>query len=114
MLIVEEIKQAVKFADITSEGSNKAKTLFYEIKIVLDSLGMIPFTDDLYDLFLDRVIQGMNRAFDSFDIETTSKFCKIRRTEDNFIVKCNLHNGTTVGIREAREKAIRFVLKEGV
>jgi len=111
MLKVEEIKQAVKFADgFYCENNKPLKEYCYFFGFEQDYSKPIIVPDEIdlgyYDLFLDRVIQGMNRIEEQEilhqkDCILAYGFC------DTF-----WHNGTTEGIREAREKAIRFVLNE--
>lgn len=115
MLTVEEIKQAVEFADgfeyIKGSGLNAIIcgrfATFPTTDINLGTLSGILWEGVYYDLFLDRVNQGMNRETEILitldDDELSIMIGMIASTTLK-------HNGTTEGIREAREKAIQFVL----
>lgn len=115
MLTTKEIKQAVE--RFKPDGFEILKDAMHFTQKCNDgrSIGywclLRDLENPLYDLFLDRCIQAVNRntgffihsIFNEYDIEHDY----IQDIDESF-----KHNGTTEGIREAREKAIRFVLSE--
>lgn len=64
---------------------------------------------DIYDLLLDRAIQGVNRDCSSIFIVQYGLQIVLGINNDE---ECFDHDGTTKGIREAREKALKYVKGE--
>ena len=112
MLTTEQIKEAVeRFNPDGFDLINDGDDIFEEWNIYIGGLYyLIDHIDDfVYDLFLDRVIQGINREF-KFQIHQLSGAIVILSSVERMITFG--HDGSTEGIREAREKAIVFVLEE--
>jgi len=114
MLTIEEIKQAVEFADgFYFENNKPLKEYCYFFGFEQDYSKPIIVPDEIdlgyYDLFLDRVIQGINRLGNT-PIINQERFNII--VVDAFEGEIFKHDCTTEGIREAREETIRFVLNE--
>lgn len=114
MLTVEEFKRAVEFAEGFEFDGVKLRlrgkvsgSLSY-----VKGCAVFWFSSlDILDLFLDRVIQGINNT-ERISINTTKDFIQVLLFSPIGKNKSYVYGKTTGDIREAREKAIRFVLKE--
>lgn len=125
MLTIEEIKQAVEefkpdgfrikegisdyFLSVENPDTLSIKEYIYVVNL---NTGIIKNTP-LYTHFIDTLIQGINRK-GNVEIGQNKFVINIWVINKKNLLLIIDHNGKTEGIIEAREKAIRFVLKEGV
>ncbi len=110
MLTIEEIKQAVEFADgfsLNREDIRFGDCFYYSLKEFKAKGGL---STGFYDLFLDRVIAGYNSKLKNIVINQSP--IALHLFAGSSEVRTFFHDQTTEGIREAREKAVRFVLEE--
>jgi len=114
MLTIKRIKQVVEKFKPNNFGCTNYSVIYANRDFKISLPTVESFIDSgYYDLFLDRVIQGFNRVIKDFMIIYHAKTIEIiYMDKDKESYKIIRHEGTTEGIREAREKAIRFVLKE--